>query len=100
MPHASDSHYPTGSPGDRTIASFPRRTAAVNIGVSRRAIMFRQILPNAMSPIIVVATLEVGNAIITESTLSSGQAPTSEVQPVIHLLVNDLEKKKIIPKKG
>ena len=32
--------------------------------------MFRQILPNAMSPIIVVATLEVGNAIITESTLS------------------------------
>ena len=44
--------------------------AAVNIGVSRRAIMFRQILPNAMSPIIVVATLEVGNAIITESTLS------------------------------
>jgi hypothetical protein len=37
---------------------------------------------------------------ITESTLSSGQAPTSEVQPVIHLLVNDMEKKKIIPKKG
>ena len=37
---------------------------------------------------------------ITESTLSSGQAPTSEVQPVIHLLVNDLEKKKIIPKKA
>lgn len=37
---------------------------------------------------------------ITESTLSSGQAPTSEVQPVVHLLVNDMEKKKIIPKKG
>ena len=39
------------------------------VGVTRHAIMFRQILPNAMSPIIVVATLEVGNAIITESTL-------------------------------
>ena len=37
---------------------------------------------------------------ITESTLSSGQAPTSEVQPVIRLLVNDMEKKKIIPKKA
>jgi peptide/nickel transport system permease protein len=32
--------------------------------------MFRHILPNALSPIIVAATLGVGNAIITESTLS------------------------------
>ena len=32
--------------------------------------MFRHILPNAIGPIIVAATLEVGNAIITESTLS------------------------------
>ena len=30
----------------------------------------RHILPNALSPIIVAATLEVGAAIITESTLS------------------------------
>jgi peptide/nickel transport system permease protein len=44
--------------------------AAINIGVSQRAIMFKHILPNAISPIIVAATLEVGNAIITESTLS------------------------------
>lgn len=44
--------------------------AAIGIGVSRRAIMFRQILPNALSPIIVAATLEVGSAIIVESTLS------------------------------
>ena len=44
--------------------------AASAIGVSRASIMFRHILPNAMSPIIVAATLEVGAAIIAESTLS------------------------------
>ena len=44
--------------------------AAVSIGVNRRTIMFKHILPNALSPIIVAATLEVGNAIITESVLS------------------------------
>lgn len=44
--------------------------AAVNIGASRRSIMFKHILPNSFSPIIVAATLEIGNAIITESTLS------------------------------
>jgi peptide/nickel transport system permease protein len=44
--------------------------AAHCIGISHRSIMFRHILPNALSPIIVAATLEVGNAIITESTLS------------------------------
>ncbi len=44
--------------------------AATALGVSKTAIMFKHILPNAMSPIIVAATLEIGNAIITESTLS------------------------------
>ncbi|MGC8799627.1 MAG: ABC transporter permease [Chloroflexus sp.] len=44
--------------------------AAIALGVSRPAIMFRHILPNAVGPIIVAATLEVGSAIITESTLS------------------------------
>ncbi|MEN9935444.1 MAG: hypothetical protein RLZZ387_2023 [Chloroflexota bacterium] len=44
--------------------------AAICLGISKRSIMFRHILPNAMSPIIVAATLEVGSAIISESTLS------------------------------
>jgi peptide/nickel transport system permease protein len=44
--------------------------AATALGVTKPAIMFRHILPNAIGPIIVAATLEVGNAIITESTLS------------------------------
>jgi peptide/nickel transport system permease protein len=44
--------------------------AAEAIGASRRSVMFKHILPNVMSPIIVAATLGVGAAIITESALS------------------------------
>ncbi len=44
--------------------------AAVCLGVPRRSIMFRHILPNVLSPIIVSATLGVGAAIILESVLS------------------------------
>jgi peptide/nickel transport system permease protein len=44
--------------------------AANCVGVPKWAIMFRHILPNAISPIIVAATLEIGNSILTESTLS------------------------------
>jgi len=44
--------------------------AANCLGVSRGAIMFKHILPNVLSPIIVAATLAVGDAIIQESVLS------------------------------
>ena len=44
--------------------------AATCLGIRRGAIMFRHILPNVLSPILVAATLEVGNAIIQESVLS------------------------------
>jgi peptide/nickel transport system permease protein len=44
--------------------------AARSIGATRPILMFRHILPNVMSPIIVAATLGVGAAIITESALS------------------------------
>jgi peptide/nickel transport system permease protein len=44
--------------------------AAESMGSSRASQMFRHILPNVMSPIIVAATLGVGAAIITESALS------------------------------
>jgi len=44
--------------------------AARVAGAQNNRIMWRHILPNAASPIIVSATLRVGNAIITESTLS------------------------------
>jgi peptide/nickel transport system permease protein len=44
--------------------------AARSIGAKRSTMMFRHILPNVFSQIIVAATLAVGAAIITESTLS------------------------------
>jgi peptide/nickel transport system permease protein len=44
--------------------------AATNIGVRQGNIMFRHILPNVLSPIIVAATLGVATAILTESVLS------------------------------
>ncbi len=44
--------------------------AARMSGATNRRLMLRHILPNAASPIIVAATLRVGQAIITESTLS------------------------------
>ncbi|MCA9879831.1 MAG: ABC transporter permease, partial [Thermomicrobiales bacterium] len=44
--------------------------AARSIGATRGSQMFKHILPNVMSPIIVAATLGVGAAIINESALS------------------------------
>ena len=44
--------------------------AARASGATRTMLIFRHILPNALSPIIVAATLAVGSAIITESVLS------------------------------
>ncbi len=44
--------------------------AARSIGASNRSIIGRHILPNAMGPIVVGATLAVGNAIVLESSLS------------------------------
>lgn len=44
--------------------------AARSIGARQSTLMFRHILPNVMSPIIVAGTLAVGAAIITESSLS------------------------------
>jgi peptide/nickel transport system permease protein len=40
------------------------------IGATRSSLIFKHILPNVLSPIIVAATLGVGAAIITESALS------------------------------
>ncbi len=44
--------------------------AAEVLGRSRAAIIFREILPNALSPIIVLASLMVASAILLESALS------------------------------
>jgi peptide/nickel transport system permease protein len=44
--------------------------AARAMGATRHSLMFKHILPNVLSPIIVAATLAVGASIITESVLS------------------------------
>lgn len=44
--------------------------AARVVGSSNTRIIFRHILPNALSPIIVAATLSLGNVILTETALS------------------------------
>jgi peptide/nickel transport system permease protein len=44
--------------------------AARLIGMSRVAIMFRHVLPNVLSPVLVIATINLALAIITEATLS------------------------------
>ena len=44
--------------------------AAKAIGLSRYKIIFSHIIPNALSPVYVVATLGIGGAILTESALS------------------------------
>lgn len=44
--------------------------AAVVSGVSRPRIMLREVLPNALSPLIVMASLMIATAILTESALS------------------------------
>ncbi len=44
--------------------------AARALGFSRRRVLFRHLLPNAAGPLIVVATLGVGNAIVLEAGLS------------------------------
>jgi peptide/nickel transport system permease protein len=44
--------------------------AARVLGLSDASIIFTQILPNALSPIVVISSMMVGNAILTESALS------------------------------
>jgi peptide/nickel transport system permease protein len=45
-------------------------TSAQALGASTARILFYHILPNAIAPMIVVATLGIAGAILTESTLS------------------------------
>jgi peptide/nickel transport system permease protein len=45
-------------------------TAARALGYARPRIMFRHLLPNAMAPVIVSATLRVGETILVEASLS------------------------------
>ncbi len=53
-----------------SLRSLPFIDAARSAGASHGRIIFREILPNTLGPVIVLATLGFGTAIITESALS------------------------------
>jgi peptide/nickel transport system permease protein len=68
------------------------------LGQGNFAIMFKHILPNAIGPIVVSATLNVGAAIITESVLSFlGQGLPSDVPTWGSLLFENKEFVEIAP---
>ncbi len=67
--------------------------AARAIGATRSTVMFKHILPNVLSPIIVAATLGIGASIITESALSFlGLCFTSDV-PTWGAMLNEAKDK-------
>ena len=66
--------------------------AARVIGVSSLAIMRRHVLPNVLGPVLVLATIQVASAIITEATLSFlgvGAPPTSPSLGTLIRIGND-----------
>lgn len=61
--------------------------AARVIGRKPLAIMFSHVLPNVMGPVLVLATLHVGTAIITEATLSFLGVGVPPTQPSLGTLI-------------
>ncbi|SEF43521.1 ABC transporter permease [Bosea lathyri] len=54
----------------RSLRTRDFAVAAVSMGSSNTRIMFRELLPNAVAPIVVAATLNVAHAILAESYIS------------------------------
>jgi len=61
--------------------------AARVIGRHPLAIMFRHVLPNVLGPVLVLATLNIGTAIITEATLSFLGVGVPPTQPSLGTLI-------------
>lgn len=61
--------------------------AARVCGFSDRTIIFRHVLPNVLTPLIVIATLQLGNVILTEATLSFLGVGVPVTEPSLGLLV-------------
>ncbi|MGQ7248378.1 ABC transporter permease [Halomonas sp. V046] len=61
--------------------------AARVMGLRSRRIMFRHILPNTLSPIFVISTVQVANAIISEAALSFLGLGMPETQPSLGSLI-------------
>jgi peptide/nickel transport system permease protein len=61
--------------------------AAKVIGVPPFAIMVRHVLPNVMGPVLVIATLNLGFAVLTEATLSFLGVGVPPTQPSLGTLI-------------
>ncbi|MFD2189953.1 ABC transporter permease [Pistricoccus aurantiacus] len=61
--------------------------AARIMGLKSRRIMFRHILPNTLSPIFVISTVQIANAIISEAALSFLGLGMPETQPSLGSLI-------------
>lgn len=61
--------------------------AARLIGIRPLAIMFRHVLPNVMGPVLVIATINVALAIITEATLSFLGVGLPPTQPSLGTMI-------------
>jgi len=61
--------------------------AARVIGISSPVIMFRHVLPNAMGPVLVLATVHLATAIITEATLSFLGVGVPPTEPSLGTLI-------------
>jgi len=54
----------------RSLRNWDFTTAAVALGASDRWIIFRELVPNAMAPLVVTASLQIARAILLESYIS------------------------------
>lgn len=63
--------------------------AARCLGLSRNRIMFRQILPNCLPPLIVVGTVQTAHAIALEATLSFLGVGLPQTEPSLGLLISN-----------
>ena len=63
--------------------------AAKVIGLSSFPIILRHILPNALTPLIVIATIQIGSVILTEATLSYLGVGVPVTEPSLGLLVKN-----------
>ena len=71
----------------RTVRASVLADAAKVMGFRTRRIMFRHILPNTLSPIFVIATVQIANAIISEAALSFLGLGMPETQPSLGSLI-------------
>jgi peptide/nickel transport system permease protein len=61
--------------------------AAISLGLDRKRVIFRHLMPNCLPPLLVVATVQVGSAIALEATLSFLGLGLPVTEPSLGLLI-------------